>query len=104
MQLLHPRVVLGRDGGRAVRDVPEQREHAAGPEHARDLADRRVVGEPVERLAREDRVDRRVLERDRLGRARANVRFRNARLEKLAQLVERLDGDHARVPVCEERA
>jgi len=97
VQLLHPRVVVGGDGRRAVRRVPEQREHPAGPQHARDLTDGRVVGEPVERLTREDRVDRCVLERDRLRRAGANVRFGDANGEQLAQLVERLDRDHARV-------
>ena len=53
--------------------VPEQREHAARPKHARDLRDRDVVREPVERLAGEDAVDLAVAERDLL-RARPRAR------------------------------
>ena len=44
------------------------------------------------------------VERDRLGRAGAHVRFRNALLEERAKLVERLDGDHARVSRRRARA
>ena len=41
------------------RDVPEDHERPARPQHAGDLGDRLVGGEPVERLGREDGVDAR---------------------------------------------
>ena len=47
--------------------LPDQRQPAAGAENAGDLRQRGLGGEPVERLADEDGVDRGVVERDRLG-------------------------------------
>jgi hypothetical protein len=56
---------------RVDRLVPEPREHTARPQHARDLGDRDVVGEPVERLAGEDASPSAVVQRDRLRDTRA---------------------------------
>ena len=49
-----------------VEQIPEQAEPPTGAEHADDLAERRVLLEPVEGLPDDDRVDALVRERDRL--------------------------------------
>ena len=58
-------------GTALIAQVPEQAEHAAGHEHARDLPQRPIRLEPVERLGRRAPRRRcRRAERDRLGRTR----------------------------------
>jgi hypothetical protein len=44
--------------------VPQQREPAAGPEHAVDLGERGVAVEPVKGLRHRHEIHRRVVERD----------------------------------------
>ena len=86
---------------RLVGRVPDNAEDPARAEHARDLADRFVVREPVERLAGEDGVDRRVGKRNRLRRPGERLDTRHNVLENTAHPVERLDRDDARVPARE---
>ena len=80
------------------RDVPEDHERAARSQHARDLGDRLVRGEPVERLGREDRVDARVRERDRLAAAGQRLGARHDLLQHRPHRVVRLDGHDSSKP------
>ena len=77
--------------------APDDRQAAARDEHSRDLIDRTSRIKPVERLADENAVDARVLERDRLGGAGKD----RTGADERTHLVVRFDGDHAREPLNE---
>jgi len=75
------------------RPRPEQREHPAGPEYARDPRERPLAIEAVKRTPHDDRVDRIVAERDRLcGPAKDAARGQPLR-EHRAHVRRGLDGD-----------
>ena len=80
--------VLDRAVDRVVLDapIPEQREQAAGRQHASDLRQRGVAVEPVEGLATVTASTARVAERDRLrGAVAASARLRRQRRAHLAR-------------------
>ena len=79
----------------AVALVEEDCEDPARPQHSGDLSQDVVVGEPVERLADEHRIDRRILERDRVSAALQRLGLGNDALEHGPHPVQRLDRDHA---------
>ena len=82
-----------------VETIPEQRERAAGTEHAVDLAKRLVAPEPVEGLGDGDEIGRRVTERDVFGRPVHDVGSDVAR--KLStHRGDRLDREHVRPGRC----
>ena len=99
MELLELRAIrLGpRIGARVVAFVPDEGEHPARPQHARELRHGLVVCEPVERLRCEHSVDRRVGKRELLRRARVALGRGHDLLEDRAHPVERLDREHSRV-------
>jgi len=72
-------------------DVVDEREHAAGPQHAVDLGQRARPVEPVKRLRDRDGVRARSGQRDRLGRAVEHLD--PARRDHRAHLRDRLDRD-----------
>jgi hypothetical protein len=76
-----------------VPQVPDERDPPARSNDAVQLRQRLVRAEPVERLPDRRGVDRRVRERDRLGRARERFDVRQNPLEHAAHLVAGLDGD-----------
>ena len=86
-----------------VAAVPDQPEVPVRAQHARELAERRRVGEPVERLAGHDRVDLGVAQWQGFGLARADVGGRRGALERGAHPGDRLDRDHAQTSL-EQRA
>jgi len=79
--------------------VPEQGEQPAADQHARDLGQRAVAVEPMERLTDRHGGDRAVLKRDRLG---CPVERPRAGRQGLAHLRHGLDGDHPQ-PGFEQR-
>ena len=83
--------------------LPDQAQPAAGAKNAGDLPERGLGVEPVERLADEDGVHRRIVERDRLGPPVEDaVRLRRARQHR-AHAGIGLDRDHP-VEALDERA
>ena len=86
-----------------VAAVPDQPEVPVRAQHARELAERRRVGEPVKRLAGHDRVDLAVAQWQGFGLARADVGGRRGALERRAHPGDRLDRDHAQTAL-EQRA
>ena len=99
MELLELRAIrLGpRIGARVVAFVPDEGEHPARPQHARELRHGLVVREPVERLCCEHSVDGRVGERQLLRGARVALGRGHDLLEDGAHPVERLDREHSSV-------
>ncbi len=99
MELLELRAIrLGpRIGSRVVALVPDECEHPARPQHARELRHGLVVREPVERLCCEHPVDGRVRERQLLRRARVALGLGHDPIEDGTHPVERLDREHASV-------
>ena len=89
-------IEVGDPGHRPVAQVPDEPEHAARAQDARDLGARRPRLEPVERLRDEHRVGARIGERDRLGRARQRLDVREPGPERGAHLVVGLDRDDRR--------
>src|SRR5206468_12160434 len=73
-----------------VAQVPDNREQPARPEGARELGQRPVVVEPVERLRGRYAVDGRVAEWERLGQPLEDMCAGNRELELLAHLAHGL--------------
>ena len=95
--LVHDLAGLAQPVGARVAAVPHESEHAARPQHARDLGHRALGLEPVPRLARDDRVDRVVLDGDVLGGAEDARHAGHGDLELLEHLLDGVDGDDVAV-------
>ena len=85
------------------RDVEDDPQASAGPEDAVDLGERLVTAEPVEGLADRDRIDARVVERDRLRGSRVRRHAGKRPLERGAHLGDGLDRDHGRPGADQQR-
>src|SRR5207244_9931701 len=79
---------------RTNREVPHQDERAARPEHAGELRKRALSVVGMERLGREDGVNRRVGSRKLLGTTGDDPRLGTECREDAAHLLVGLDGDY----------
>ena len=90
-------------GDARVAHVPHQAERAARLQHAPHLGERGGPGEPMERLGADDRVDRRVGERQSLRLACQRLDVGMGGDELSAHRLDRLDGDEPRAGRAEQR-
>ena len=88
---------------RQVAGVPDDRKAGARLQHPRELAERRIVREPVQRLRDRDRVGGRVGHRQALGDAVEHLGAGRRRREHVAHAGDRLDRDDPQ-PALDERA